>query len=111
VAEETEETLEVEASEAEMEHAEVEFEAEAGPEAYDEVEPDEYEVVQHDGHEEAYEEEAHYDEEEAEKAEPPKWSLAQRFAARKTKRGGKSGGGSLTSRLRGVVAKSPETRV
>jgi hypothetical protein len=44
-------------------------------------------------------------------AEEPKSTLAQRFAARRAKRqADKSGGGSLTSRLRGLVAESSETR-
>jgi chromosome segregation ATPase len=44
-------------------------------------------------------------------AEAPKSTLAQRFAARRAKRqADKSGGGSLTSRLRGLVAESSETR-
>lgn len=84
-------------------------EAEAAPEAYDaEVATDEYEVVPHDGHEEAYDEEDYDDE--AEETEPAKKSFAQRFADRRAKRAEKTSGGSLTSRLRGVVAKSPETR-
>jgi hypothetical protein len=41
--------------------------------------------------------------------EEPKGGLARRFAARRAKRDGKSGG-SLTSRLRGLVSDSPETR-
>jgi len=39
-----------------------------------------------------------------------KRSLSQRFAVRRSKRQGEKSGGSLTSRLRGLVADSPETR-
>ena len=43
--------------------------------------------------------------------EPEENGLAQRFAARRAKRHAeKAGGGSLTSRLRGLVADAPETR-
>ncbi len=43
--------------------------------------------------------------------EPEENGLAQRFAARRAKRHAeKSGGGSLTSRLRGLAADAPETR-
>jgi hypothetical protein len=94
----------------EYEGGEVENAVEAEPETYADVAPDEYEVVPHEGHEEAYDQETYDDEDEAEEAEPQRGSLAQRFAARRAKRAEKTGGGSLTSRLRGVVAKSPETR-
>jgi len=68
--------------------------------------------------EEEYAEEEYAEEHEAPEevpdeaeAEAPKSTLAQRFAARRAKRQvEKSGGGSLTSRLRGLVAESPETR-
>ncbi|GFO81301.1 MAG: hypothetical protein A49_09280 [Methyloceanibacter sp.] len=42
--------------------------------------------------------------------ESQKRSLSQRFAMRRSKRQGEKSGGSLTSRLRGLVADSPETR-
>ena len=80
----------------------VEFE-EADPETHAEIEPDEYEDVPHEGHDEEVYAEEDADEDEAEQ----RTSLAQRFAARRSKR---EKGGSLTSRLRGVVAKAPETR-
>jgi len=108
------EAAEVEYAEAEVEveaqveaqvETQVEVETEADPEAYAEVEPDEYEDVPHEGHDE----EAYAEEDEADEAEQ-RTSLAQRFAARRAKRGSEKEGGSLTSRLRGVVAKSPETR-
>jgi hypothetical protein len=103
-----EETHEATAA-VEYEGGEVENAVEAEPEAYADVAPDEYEVVPHEGHEEAYDQESYGDDDEAEEGEPPKRRLAQRFAARRAKRTEKTSGGSLTSRLRGVVAKSPET--
>jgi len=45
-----------------------------------------------------------------EEAEAPRGGLAQRFAARRAKRDGGKSGGSLSSRLRGLVSDSPETR-
>lgn len=60
-------------------------------------------------HEEDYREDE-YVEEGAEEPEQ-KSSLAQRFAARRAKRSdAKAGGGSLTSRLRGLVADTTQTR-
>jgi hypothetical protein len=66
---------------------------------------------------EEYVEEERPEEEHAEEAgtpdepEEPRGSLAQRFAARRAqRRAGKSGGGSLTDRLRGLVSESSETR-
>jgi len=51
------------------------------------------------------------EEQEPEEQGPEENGLAQRFAARRAKRHAeKSGGGSLTSRLRGLVADAPETR-
>lgn len=57
-------------------------------------------------------EEDDIEEEEApeETAEEPRGGLARRFAARRAKRDGGKSGGSLTSRLRGLVSDSPETR-
>ncbi len=63
--------------------------------------------------EETVEHEPHGQTENAEQPEEqdaPRSSLAQRFAARRQKRGGKSSGGSLRDRLRGLVAESPESR-
>jgi hypothetical protein len=66
---------------------------------------------------EEYVEEERPEEEHAEEAgtpdepEEPRGSLAQRFAARRAqRRAGKSGGGSLTARLRALVSESSETR-
>ena len=68
---------------------------------------------------EAYEEQAAPHEQEYEagedetpvEAEAPRGNLAQRFASRRAKRhASKSGGGSLTDRLRGLVGESSETR-
>ena len=80
----------------------IEFE-EVDPQTHAEIEPDEYEDVPHEGHDE----DVYAEEEEVEDEAEQRTSLAQRFAARRAKR---DKGGSLTSRLRGVVAKSPETR-
>ena len=49
-------------------------------------------------------------EDDGEGQESQKRSLSQRFAVRRSKRQGEKSGGSLTSRLRGLVADSPETR-
>jgi chromosome segregation ATPase len=83
--------METEAPAVEMEYSEVQAEEPFFP--TDEV---------------AYEEE----EEEEAPSEPaePKGGLAKRFAARRAKRSGKGSGGSLSDRLRGLVADSPETR-
>jgi hypothetical protein len=65
---------------------------------------------------EEHDTEPHHDDEETadedvNQAEEKSRSLSSRFAARRAKRQArKSGGGSLTSRLRGLVADSPETR-
>ena len=65
----------------------------------------------YEAHEEAYAEDDALEHEEDDEEEQPKRSFAQRFAARRAKRNAdKGGGGSLTSRLRSVVAKSPEAR-
>ncbi len=55
-------------------------------------------------------EEHDVEEDAQEEAEAPRGGLAQRFAARRAKRDGGKSGGSLTSRLRGLVSDSPETR-
>jgi hypothetical protein len=57
-------------------------------------------------------EEDYVEEEEApeEAEEEPRGGLARRFASRRAKRGAGKSGGSLTSRLRGLVSDSPETR-
>ena len=101
---EVEAEVEVEAVEQARFEDAVEFE-EVDPETHAEIEPDEFEDVPHEGHdEEVYAEEAA---DEVEDDAGQRTSLAQRFAARRSKR---EKGGSLSSRLRGVVAKSPETR-
>lgn len=67
------------------------------------------EVKEHDT--EAHHEDEETAEEDVNQADEGSRSLSSRFAARRAKRRGrKSGGGSLTSRLRGLVADSPETR-
>jgi hypothetical protein len=57
-------------------------------------------------------EEDHIEEAEAaeDAEEEPKGGLAGRFAARRAKRNAGKSGSSLTSRLRGLVSDSPETR-
>jgi chromosome segregation ATPase len=83
--------------------------------AYAEDVPEEY-AEAHEDHaaDGPYEGEAvHAEEQEApEEQGQPKTSLAQRFAARRAKRHADKAenGGSLTSRLRGLVSDSPETR-
>ena len=92
--------------------------AEAPEMAYAEAHEEEYEEAPYEEHaeaphEEEYAEEEYVEEEGAEEAEPEqqKSTLAQRFAARRAKRGTeKAGGGSLTSRLRGLVADTSESR-
>ena len=89
----------VAAEPVEMEYAEAE---EPGAAHEDEYQEDEY--VEH---------EQDYAEEAAEPAEEPepKGGLASRFAARRAKReADKAGGQSLSSRLRGLVGESSETR-
>jgi hypothetical protein len=55
---------------------------------------------------------AEEEEEQEAKPEPPepKGSLAKRFAARRAQRRGGKKGGSLSERLRGLVAEAPESR-
>jgi cation transport regulator ChaB len=106
--------------EHEMERAGMEMEA-AGAEpsetTYAEAHEEQYAEAHYEEHpertreEEYVEEEDEYVEEERGEEEPEqKTSLAQRFAARRAKRNADKGGGSLTSRLRGLVADSQETR-
>jgi len=101
------ETEEVEVAYAETEYAEEDYEsAEAGEEDYAEEQP--VEAAEEDYAEAAEEDYA----EEAAPAEQdePKGNLAQRFAARRAqRRAKKAGGSSLSSRLRSLVADSPET--
>jgi len=104
------------APEREMEEAPIEMEAvavESVEMEYAEAEAEEPGAA----HEQDYQEEEYveqgdeYAEDAAEEAEEPKRGLAGRFAARRAKReAGKSGGESLTSRLRGLVGESSETR-
>ena len=101
--------------EPEMEQAATEVEE---PEmAYAESHEDEYAEAPYEEQaeapsEEEYAEEDYVEEEGAEEEpEQQKNTLAQRFAARRAKRtSDKAGGGSLSSRLRGLVADHPETR-
>lgn len=91
-----------EADTAAMDHAE----GEGAPEDYLESADDEHAAQEpHEGQEEYVEENVPAD------PEPPRQGLAQRFAARRAKRHvEKSSGGSLTSRLRSLVADSRESR-
>lgn len=107
-------------------HAQEMAYAEAPEEDYAETHEEQYAEEPHEAHGEApHEDDYHEDEyrseeehvEEAveedvsEQPEEQRTSLAQRFASRRAKRNAeKTGGGSLTSRLRGLVADSPETR-
>jgi hypothetical protein len=98
----------------EAEHAAMAMEAaEAREMAYAEADEERYAEAQHyeeqaeAPHEEAYREEDDAGEDSAEEQgqEEQKSTLAQRFTARRAKRNtGKTGGGSLSSRLRGLVA-------
>ncbi|MGK2921471.1 MAG: hypothetical protein ACSLE4_01565 [Methyloceanibacter sp.] len=108
------------APEPAMERTPMEMEA-AGVEehesAYAEADEEEHYSEEHGEapHEEDYREDEYVEEDEhvEEGAEEPeqKSSLAQRFAARRAKRSeDKAGGGSLTSRLRGLVADNTQTR-
>ena len=103
-----------------MERTSIEMES-AGMEEHESVYAEEHEEEHYSEehgeapHEEDYREDEYVEEDEhvEEGAEEPeqKSSLAQRFAARRAKRSeDKAGGGSLTSRLRGLVADSTQTR-
>jgi len=85
--------------------------AEGDAEPYEEAAPHEHNMEAHEAHEEVYADDEDLAHEDHDEEEPPKKGLAARFAARRAKRSAdKAGGGSLTSRLRSVVAKSPEAR-
>jgi hypothetical protein len=69
-----------------------------------------YEERADDPHEQEQEDDSGQDET-PDEAEAPRGGLARRFAARRAKRhAGKSGGGSLSDRLRGLAGESSETR-
>ncbi|MEZ5826856.1 MAG: hypothetical protein R3D30_07060 [Hyphomicrobiales bacterium] len=99
-AEETPVAMDVVSEETvEMEYAEAPAEEQALPE---------YESAAQEEH---VEDEHGTEETEQPEEEAPRSSIAQRFAARRAqRRAGKSSGGSLRDRLRGLVAESPETR-
>lgn len=91
--------------------------AASGPEAsemtYTEASEEDYDDTPHeDVHEQEYREDEYVEDEGApENAEAQGGGLAQRFAARRARRQmAKAEGGSLTSRLRSLVADAPETR-
>jgi hypothetical protein len=115
------ETHEAEADEAAYAETHETAYAEAHEEDYAEAPEEQYAEAHEDGHGEApheddyredeyRSEEEHGDEDVPEEPEQ-RSSLAQRFASRRAKRDAeKSSGGSLTSRLRGLVADAPERR-
>jgi hypothetical protein len=108
-ADERAEAREMAYAEAAEDYAEDEVQDSAADQdlAEDYAAPDE-----EDGLDDGDDDEAQEPEEQgAEDQEPAQSGLAQRFAARRAKRHAeKSGGGSLTSRLRGLVADAPERR-
>ena len=104
----TEEADETEQSFAAQETFEVEetYKAEEPFETY-ELE----ETYGNEGEDDHTDDDAFVHEDESQEPEKEKVSLSQRFTARRAKRRAeKSGGGSLTSRLRGLVPDSPERR-